>query len=104
MVKIRASFLPRQVDPLANIKSAEKRARQAVKRRAANMATRSRFRTAVKSALAAVKTGKQEEAVAGVKAATPVIDSMVNKRLIHKNKAARHKRQLAAQLKALAGK
>jgi small subunit ribosomal protein S20 len=89
---------------VANIKSAEKRAKQNVKRRAANMATRSKFRTAVKNALAAVKGGKKDEAAASVKAATPIIDSMVNKKLIHKNKAARHKRQLNASLKALAGK
>ncbi len=87
---------------MANIKSAEKRAKQNVKRRASNMATRSRFRTAVKGALAAVSAGKKDEAAASVKAATPVIDSMVNKKLIHKNKAARHKRQLNAGLKALA--
>ncbi len=89
---------------MANIKSAEKRARQNIKRRAANMATRSKFRTAVKGALAAVKAGKKEEATASVKAAGPVIDSLVNKGLIHRNKAARHKRQLNAQLKALAAK
>lgn len=89
---------------MANIKSAEKRAKQSVKRRAANMATRSKFRTAVKGALAALKGGKKDEAAASVKVATPIIDSMVNKKLIHKNKAARHKRQLNAALKALAGK
>ncbi len=89
---------------MANIKSAEKRAKQNIKRRANNMTSRSRFRTAVKGALNAVKAGKKDEATASVKAATPVIDSMVNKGLIHKNKAARHKRQLNAQLKALAAK
>ncbi len=89
---------------MANIKSAEKRAKQNVKRRASNMATRSKFRTAVKGALAAVKAGKKDEAASSVKAAVPVIDAMVNKGLIHKNKAARHKRQLNTQLKALAAK
>ncbi len=89
---------------MANIKSAEKRAKQNIKRRAGNMSTRSKFRTAVKGALAAVKAGKKDEAAASVKAAVPVIDGMVTKGLIHKNKAARHKRQLNAQLKALATK
>lgn len=88
---------------VANIKSAEKRARQNIKRRAANMAARSRMRTAVKSAAAAVKAG-DKNAAEQVKAAVPVLDSMVNKGLVHRNKAARHKRQLAARLKAQAGK
>jgi small subunit ribosomal protein S20 len=104
VVRIRASFLQLQEPSVANIKSAEKRAKQNIKRRAANMATRSKFRTAVKGALAAVKAGKKDEAAASVKAAGPVIDSLVNKGLIHRNKAARHKRQLNAQLKALATK
>ena len=34
-------------------------------------------------------------------AAVPVIDTSVNKRLIHKNKAARHKRRLSAHIKAM---
>jgi small subunit ribosomal protein S20 len=35
-------------------------------------------------------------------AATPVIDSMVNKGIIHRNKAARHKSRLTKQVRALA--
>ena len=34
--------------------------------------------------------------------ATPVIDSMVNKGIIHRNKAARHKSRLTKQVRALA--
>ncbi|PZN28080.1 MAG: 30S ribosomal protein S20 [Proteobacteria bacterium] len=84
---------------MANIKSAEKRARQTVKRRARNMAARSRLRTAIKSVVKAVTTGNKEEAQAKLKAAVPVIDSMVNKGIIHRNKAARHKSQLNAQVR-----
>jgi len=89
---------------VANIKSAEKRAKQAVKRRAHNMAARSRFRTAVKKALAAVETGDREQAVAAYRSAQPIIDTMVNKGIIHRNKAARHKREINAKIKALAPK
>ena len=89
---------------MANIKSAEKRAKQAVKRRAHNMAARSRFRTAVKKALAAVETGDREQAVAAYRSAQPIIDTMVNKGIIHRNKAARHKREINAKIKALAPK
>lgn len=86
---------------MANIKSAEKRARQTVKRRAHNMALRSRLRTAIKSVTNAVNAGNKEEATANLKAAGPIIDSMVNKGIIHRNKAARHKSQLSARVKEL---
>jgi small subunit ribosomal protein S20 len=87
---------------VANIKSAEKRAKQAVKRRAHNMAARSRLRTSIKKVLNAVGAGKKDDAVAALKAAQPVIDTMVGKGIIHANKAARHKRELNAKVKALA--
>lgn len=89
---------------MANIKSAEKRAKQAVKRRAHNMAARSRLRSSIKKVLNAVGAGKQDDAVAALKAAQPVIDTMVSKGIIHRNKAARHKRELNAKVKGLAAK
>ncbi len=89
---------------MANIKSSEKRARQAVKRRAHNMAARSRLRSSIKKVLAAVGAGDKTEAAAALKAAQPVIDTMVTKGIIHRNKAARHKRELNARVKALAAR
>lgn len=87
---------------MANIKSAEKRAKQTIKRRAANVATRSRLRTAIKSVVHAVETGDKADAAAKLKAAVPVIDSMVNKGIIHRNKASRHKSQLNTRVKEMA--
>lgn len=89
---------------MANTKSAEKAARQAVKHRAANVANRSRLRTAIRKATEAVASGNAETARTGIREAQPVIDSMVNKGLIHRNKAARHKSRLAARARAAAGK
>ncbi len=86
---------------MANIKSAEKRARQTVKRRAHNAASRSRLRTAIKGVVIAVDAGNKEQAIASLKAAVPIIDSMVNKGIIHSNKAARHKSALNARVKEL---
>jgi small subunit ribosomal protein S20 len=86
---------------VANIKSAEKRAKQAVKRREHNVAARSRLRTSIKKVLAAITAGSKDEATAAFKAAQPVIDTMVTKGIIHSNKAARHKRELNARIKAL---
>ncbi len=86
---------------MANIKSAEKRAKQDVKRRAHNMAARSRLRTSIKKVLNAIGAGDKAEATAAYKQAQPVIDTMVTKGIIHSNKAARHKRELNAKIKAL---
>jgi small subunit ribosomal protein S20 len=93
---------PQETDSVANIKSAEKRAKQAVKRRAHNMAARSRLRNSIKKVLNALGAGNKAEAAAALKAAQPVIDTMVTKGIIHANKAARHKRELNAKIKALA--
>ncbi len=89
---------------MANTKSAEKRARQAVALRAQNVAQRSKVRSAVRKVVEAIRAGKKADAAAALKAAAPVIDSMARKGIIHRNKAARHKSRLAAQVKALAAK
>ncbi|MEM9056438.1 MAG: 30S ribosomal protein S20 [Pseudomonadota bacterium] len=86
---------------MANLASARKRARQAVKARAHNMALRSRVRTSMKAVLAAVKDGDKDKATAAYAMAVPVIDKMVNKGILHKNQAARHKSRLNAKVKAL---
>jgi small subunit ribosomal protein S20 len=95
---------PQETDSVANIKSAEKRAKQAVRRRAHNMAARSRLRSSIKKVLNAIGAGDKAEAAAALKAAKPVIDTMVTKGIIHANKAARHKRELNAKVKALPAK
>jgi small subunit ribosomal protein S20 len=87
---------------VANTKSAEKAAKQAEKHRARNVAARSRMRTAIRRVTDALVAGKPEDGAAALKAATPAIDSMVNKGLVHKNKAARHKSRLAAKVKKAA--
>ncbi|NGX15662.1 30S ribosomal protein S20 [Wenzhouxiangella sp. XN24] len=86
---------------MANIKSAQKRARQNIKNRTHNMAMRSKMRTFLKKVSTAIESGDRAEAEASYKAAVPVLDSMVNKGIVHKNKAARHKSRLNARIKAL---
>jgi small subunit ribosomal protein S20 len=81
--------------------SGRKRARQDVKLNAANTALRSRFRTAIKSVQKAVLTGDKAKATDLFKSAQSVIDSIADKGIFHKNKAARHKSRLSAKLKAL---
>ena len=65
------------------------------------MALRSRVRTSMKAVLYAVKEGDKEKAGAAYTQAVPIIDKMVNKGILHKNQAARHKSRLNAKVKAL---
>lgn len=86
---------------MANTKSAEKAARQAEQNRTRNVILRSRMRGAIRKVTAACAAGSNEQARAAYQAAVPVIDSLVNKKVIHKNQANRHKSRLAAKVKAL---
>ena len=86
---------------MANSAQARKRARQAEDARQRNAGQRSMMRTYVKKVVAAIATGNKEGAAEAYKAAVPVLDRMADKGLIHKNKAARHKSRLNAQIKAL---
>ena len=86
---------------MANSAQAKKRARQAEKSRIRNAGQRSNLRTFIKKILAAVKLGDKEKAQAAYNTALPIIDSAVNKGIIHKNKAARGKSRLNAKVKAI---
>ncbi len=59
------------------------------------------FRTYLKRVVNEIEKGDKEAAAAAYKKALPVIDKLANKGLIHKNKAARHKSRLNAQIQAL---
>jgi small subunit ribosomal protein S20 len=86
---------------VANSKQAAKRARQNQKRRLHNMAMRSKVRTYMKKISSAIAAGDKTAASDAFKQAQPVIDSMVNKGILHKNKAARHKSRLSRDIAAL---
>jgi small subunit ribosomal protein S20 len=87
---------------MANIASARKRARQSEQRRQHNAALRSELRSAVRNVRKAVAAGDKKAAQAIFQRAAGVIDSIADKRIIHKNTAARHKSRLAARIKAMA--
>ncbi len=87
---------------MANTKSAEKAARQASTHRTRNVAIRSRMRSAIRKVNDAVEAGKKDDAKASYAAAVPLIDTLVNKKIIHRNQAARHKSRLNKLVKALA--
>ncbi|MFD2231562.1 30S ribosomal protein S20 [Alkalimarinus sediminis] len=86
---------------MANSPSSKKRARQQEKRRQHNASQRSMVRTYIKKATAKIASGNYEEAQAAFQAAVPAVDSMVNKGILPKNRAARIKSRLNARVKAL---
>jgi small subunit ribosomal protein S20 len=95
-----ASTKPKKKNP--RLASGRKRARQDVKLNAANTSLRSKYRTAVKNVEKAVLTGDKTKAAAAFAIAQSVVDSVADKGIFHKNKAARDKSRLAAKVKTLA--
>ena len=89
---------------MANSASARKSARQAATRRLINAGLRSSYRTAVKSVRKAVAAGDATAASAAFRSASSVIDRIADKKIVHKNKASRHKSRLAAAVKTLAAR
>lgn len=87
---------------MANTKQARKRARQAAARNALAASQRSKVRTAIKSVRKAIAAGDKLAAAEIFRKATRVIDSIADKKVIHKNAAARNKSRLAAAIKAMA--
>jgi small subunit ribosomal protein S20 len=86
---------------VANTPQAKKRAKQAEMRRLHNTSLRSKLRTSIKKVLNAIKGGNKADAENAYQQALPQIDAMVNKKIIHKNKAARHKSRLSAHIREI---
>jgi small subunit ribosomal protein S20 len=87
---------------MANIKSARKRARQAIKRRSHNMSLRTAARSAIRDVKKAIAAGDKKAAAAALVKSQAVIDRVATKRVLHRNAAARHKSRLAHAIKAMA--
>ncbi len=95
-----ASGKPKKKNP--RLASGRKRARQDIKINAANSSMRSKYRTAVKSVEKAVLAGDKSKAAELFLKMQAVVDTVADKGIFHKNKAARDKSRLAAKVKALA--
>lgn len=87
---------------MANSAQARKRARQSVKQRNHNASQRSELRTAIKKVIKAIETGDKAAAQNVFKESVSDIDRIADKKIIHKNKASRHKSRLSAAIKAMA--
>ncbi len=87
---------------MANSAQARKRARQADRIRLQNMAQRSAYRTAVKKVRKAIEAGDKAAAAIVFQESMSAMDRLADKRIVHKNKAARHKSRLSSAIKAMA--
>jgi small subunit ribosomal protein S20 len=84
--------------PLANTRSAEKRIRQEQRRSEQNRAQRSRMKTGIKKVMTAESPEVAEQAFRDV---AGILDRLATRRIIHPNKAARKKSQLARRVKSI---
>ena len=87
---------------MENSASSKKRARQADIHRTRNVGARSMMRTCIKRVYYAVEAGDKAAAEAAFKIASPVIDRIAGKGLIHANKAARTKSRMNNNIRSMA--
>jgi small subunit ribosomal protein S20 len=86
---------------MPNHKSSEKRVRQNEKRRQINRSNRTRLRTSIKNLRAALDGGNPAELLS---ATISTIDKAVQKGVLHRNAAARHKSRLTARVNQASAK
>ena len=82
---------------MPNHKSAKKRVRQNERRRLVNRSNRTRLRSSIKDLRGALE-GDQKEVVASLPKTISEIDKAVQKGVLHRNTAARHKSRLTVRV------
>lgn len=86
---------------MANHKSAKKRIRQTIKKTAVNRRNRSSLRTQIKKLRTALAGGDKQLSTELLTPTVALIDKSVNKGVLHKNTAARHKSRLTKHVNEL---
>lgn len=86
---------------MATLRSAKKRIRQNIKRRARNRVFRGRARSQVRIAVTALDEGNLEAARKETMEAVSSLDKAASKGVLHKNNASRRKGRLMKRLAAL---
>ena len=86
---------------MANTAQTKKRARQNDTQRIHNASLRSTLRTALKKITKAILLGDKKVAKKTFDENVSIIDKIADKKIIHKNKAARHKSRLNSALKSM---
>ncbi len=89
------------VKEMPNHKSAEKRVRQTIKKTAVNRKNRSSLRTQIKKLRLALADGDKNLSQELLIPTVALIDKSVNKGVLHKNTAARHKSRLTKHVNEL---
>jgi small subunit ribosomal protein S20 len=87
---------------MANSAQARKRARQAVTTHQRNASLKSALRTAVKKVKKAIAGGDKTVALKQLQESQAVIDRVADKKVMHKNLAARTKSRLSQAIKGMA--
>ena len=95
-----AAAKPKKKNP--RLASGRKRVRQDTKINAANTSLRSMYRTSVKNVEKAVLAGDKAKATEAFGKMQAIVDSVADKGIFHKNKAARDKSRLSTKVKSLA--
>jgi small subunit ribosomal protein S20 len=90
--------------PMPNTKSAKKRLKQSLVRRAKNRATRSLLKTQVRKIREAIAAGSTDTANTELRMAAKKLDRAASHGVIHANAAARVKSRLSAAIKAAKSK
>ena len=86
---------------MPNHKSAEKRVRQNEKKRLVNKNNRSKLRTQIKKLRAALSGSDNKGSAELLNPTISLIDKAVNKGILHRNTAARHKSRLTSHVNNL---
>jgi small subunit ribosomal protein S20 len=86
---------------MPNHKSAEKRDRQNERRKAINIAGRSRLRTQIKKLRLALAEGDTSAAKTLLPETVSLIDKAAGKGVLHQNAAARHKSRLTVRVNGM---
>jgi small subunit ribosomal protein S20 len=88
---------------MANTKSAQKAARQTLRRTEVNKSRRSEMRTYVRKVEEAIAAKDSNAAAEALRAAEPKLARAAQKGIVHQNAASRKISRLAKRVKALAG-
>ncbi len=89
---------------MPNHKSAEKRVRQSARRRDINQGHRTRLRGSIKKLRSALAGGNAKESGTLLPTTVSEIDKAVQKGVLHRNTAARHKSRLTVRVNQAAAK
>jgi len=89
---------------MPNHKSAKKRVRQSERRRLTNRGNRAELRTSIKKLRTTLAGGNAKEISSQLPVTVAEIDKAVQKGVLHRNAAARHKSRLTARANQAAAK